>query len=158
MTENELDRYMRLYYRSVYNTALCCCKNPCDADDVAQDVFLALYLRGDIFESEKQLRSWLLRCAYNKSIDIIRSHWHKFSVPLENGYSDLSCDDKYASELLETVMSLGKKYRAVLYLYYYEEYSVGEIADILRISEAAVRTRMQRGRGRLKKILENERN
>ena len=157
MTESELDRYMRLYYKSVYAVALCCCKNPDDSYDIAQEVFLKLYTCGTSFTDDEHIKAWLLRCAVNKSIDHVRSHWYRFSRPLEAA-SDMAADETQGSDLLPMIMKLDKKYRVALYLHYYEEYPVKELAEMLGISEQALRSRLRRGRDRLKKIIVNERN
>lgn len=160
MTESELDRYMRLHYNSVYSVALCCCKNPDDAYDIAQDVFLKLYTCGATFSGDDHAKAWLLRCALNRSRDYVRSHWYKFSQPLEAAADKLSyTDGGYEGyELLPLIMKLKKNDRTALYLYYYEEYTVSEITQMLGISEQALRSRLRRGRDRLKKLIENERN
>jgi len=160
MTDSELDRCMRKFYTSVYSTALCHCKNPADADDIAQDVFLALYTYNGAFTDDEHIKAWLLRCTINKSINVFRSHWNQYSLPLEaavNRYSE-SPEHNSASELLSIIMKLKKKNSLAMYLYYYEEYKIGEIADMLHISETAVRARLLRGRKQLKKLLDSERN
>ena len=58
--------------------------------------------------------------------------------------------------LFETVMHLPGKYRIVIHLYYYEDYSVGEIAKILKLSESNVKTRLMRGRAKLREVLKEE--
>ena len=160
MTDSELDRCMRRFYTSVYSVALCYCKNPSDADDIAQDVFLALYTHSGNFNDDEHIKAWLLRCAVNRSINLLRSYRRRATVPLEaaenKAYTDTGGDD--GRELLRQIMKLKRKNGVVLYLHYFEEYTVGEIAKMLGISEAAVRSRLLRGREQLKKLLESERN
>lgn len=159
MTADELERCMRKYYKSVYSMALCYCKNPSDADDIAQDVFLKLFTYSGSFESDEQLKSWLLKCAVNRSINILRSGWHRLSRPLDDA-ENISSSDSYDEEstLFRLITKLGKNSRTALYLYYYEHYTVPEIARITGVSETAVRSRLARGRRQLKKLLESERN
>ncbi len=160
MTDSELDRYMRLHYTSVYSVALCYCKIPADADDIAQDVFLSLYTHTGEFRDDEHVKAWLLRCAVNRSINLLRSYRRRFSVPLEAAESRTYTDSGGDSpvELLKQIMRLKRKNGIVLYLHYYEEYTVSEISAMLGISEAAVRSRLLRGREQLKKLLESERN
>ena len=159
MTDNELEIYMRKFYTSVYSAALCHCKNPSDADDVAQDVFLDLYMYSGSFSGDEHIKAWLLRCAINKSIDLTRSHWYRFSLPLESADNKTQCvSDNSSSELLKTILKLNRKIAEAMYLHYFEEYTISETAKILAISEAAVRSRLFRGRIRLKKLLDSERN
>ena len=61
-----------------------------------------------------------------------------------------------SENLFETVMKLPERYRIVIHLYYYEDYSVNEIADILKLSESNVKTRLSRGRAMLKNVLKEE--
>ena len=61
-----------------------------------------------------------------------------------------------AENLFETVMHLPEKYRIVIHLYYYEDYTVREIADILKLSESNVKIRLSRGRALLKEALKEE--
>ena len=59
-------------------------------------------------------------------------------------------------ELFEEVMKLPEKYRVVIHLFYYEDYSVKEIAKILRTTESSVKVRLSRGRAKLKDALKEE--
>lgn len=158
MTEIELERYVRLFKESVWATALCCVKNVSDADDVTQDVFLALYTYTGSFAGDEHVKAWLLRCAINRSRDILRSHWYKFSEPLSAVEDVAAPDSNDGNSLLPEIMKLGKKLRVTLYMHYYEGYSIKEIAGILGIKESAVKLRLVRGRKQLGEILSEERN
>lgn len=68
----------------------------------------------------------------------------------------LTFETPESEELFETVMKLPEKYRIVIHLFYYEDYTVHEIADILRITESNVKVRLSRGRGMLKEKLQEE--
>lgn len=160
MTANELDRCMRKNYKCVYCMALCYCKNPSDADDIAQDVFLKLFTYGGTFGSDDMLKAWLLRCTVNRSINILKSGWNRFSRPLETA-EEKTCTDSYDDDgetLLKLIMKLNKNSRTALFLYYYEEYSIEEISAITGAGASAVRSRLARGRKQLKKLIESERN
>lgn len=157
MTENELERYVRMYYKNVCTAAFCCLKNHSDADDVAQEVFLKLYTSDSSFASDEHAKAWLLRCAVNKSADILRSHWYRFSLPLESAADKAYLDDPGSVELLGLLNRLKPKIRIALYLHYYEGYTVCELAKILGISESSVRSRLMRGRRQLKTMLGDER-
>ncbi|MBP5604697.1 MAG: RNA polymerase sigma factor [Ruminiclostridium sp.] len=159
MTENELERYMRLYYRSVYRTALCRCRDPQDADDVAQDVFLKLYTCGDRFSDDDHVRAWLIRCAINHSIDVLRSKKRRNTVSLDAAANAAHYDDKDTdgSGVFEMFLKLSEKNRTVMYMHYCEGYSVKEIAKITGTKESTVLSRLMRGRKQLGKLLNNER-
>ncbi len=159
MTENELERYIGMYRKSVYAAALCRCGNPTDADDAVQDVFLKLYTCGKEFGDDEHVKAWLLRCVINRCADIKRSHRNKFTVPLEAAESMIHYDSKdlTQSALTSALMKLDCKNRTVIYLYYCEGYTVEEIAGMTKLSQTAVRSRIARTREKLKKLLENER-
>ena len=61
-----------------------------------------------------------------------------------------------SEHLFETVMGLPEKYRIVIHLFYYEDYSVREIGEILKISESNVKVRLSRGRMLLRETLKEE--
>ena len=157
MTDSDLELYMKLYYKSVYRTALFCLGSPEDADDIAQDIFLKLYTCGNAFNDAEHVRAWLLRCTVNRCRNIIRSPWRKLSQPLDS-VGETPADEQRTDEVLPLVMKLSKKNRTVLYLHYYEGYPVKELAALLGISENAVLARLMRGRKQLRALIESERN
>lgn len=158
MTANELDRYIRHYYSGVYGAALCGCRNPDDAYDIAQEVFLKLYLYNGEFSGDEHVKAWLLRCTVNKCRDLLKSHWNRFSRSLDSvEYRTTGSlyDGSGENRLLPILMKVSRKNRTALYLHYYEGYTVSEIADILKISEFAARARITRGKKQLKELLES---
>lgn len=146
------------YANTIYRIALNYCKNKYDAEDILQNVFLKL-LQADVsFESEEHLKHWLIRVTINLCKDFTSSFWKKRMVSIDDTLKNASCefstDEK--SDLYETVMQLPQKYRVVIYLYYYEDYSVREIAEILEIKETTVQTRLMRARKKLETNLKEE--
>lgn len=159
MTDSELERYMRLYYRSVYRTVLCRCRDPQDADDVAQDVFLRLYTCGNTFNDDEHIKAWLLRCAINRSTDLIRSGKRRESLPLKAAQEAVHYDekDKETGRVFELFLKLSEKNRTAMYMHYCEGYTVKEIAEMTGSKESAVLSRLMRGRKQLEKLLDSER-
>ena len=103
----------------------------------------------------RQTRSLpLLRVAINKAKNVTMSFWRRRGVPLEDYAETLAFPSPEAGDLFEKVMKLPEKYRIVIHLFYYEDYSVREIAGILRITEANVKVRLSRGRRLLKEALQ----
>ena len=151
MNSKEYQRLADQYIDMVYRVALNGCKNKYDADDVVQNTFIKLLKCKKQFEYDEHVRNWLLRVAVNECNSIWNSSWRKKVVSLEESREEepaFSTSEK--SELYDLVMKLSPKYRQVVYLYYYEEFSVKEVAEVLRISETAVQTRLQRARQKLK--------
>ena len=125
-----------------------------DAEDAVQEVFLRLYTEEKLFESGEHLRRWLIRVTLNVCRDTLKSPWRKRRVSLDTLPDQQVFDAPEQGELYQAVMALPEKYRVTLYLFYYEELSTKEIAELLGLRQTAVTTRLSRGRELLKKRLE----
>lgn len=144
------------YRDNLFSAAFQICKNAADADDIVQETFLQYYVAKKEFDSEEHIRAWLIRVAVNKAKNVNRSFWRQNKVPLEEYMESLAFETPKEETLFETVMNLPQKYRMVIHLYYYEDYSVREIAQILRIKEGNVKARLSRGRKLLKEALKED--
>lgn len=153
--EYDIDKIFEKYKDNIFAVAFNYFKNSMDADDVVQETFYKLYKSGKDFESEDHLRNWIIRVAINECKRVTLSSWFKKKEPLEDYAKTLVWNDPEESEVFLAVMNLPKKYRTVLHLYYYENYTIKEIANLLDISSTAVSTQLLRGRKKLKeKLLE----
>lgn len=148
-----VEKLAEKYKDSLFRAAFSVSKNPDDAEDVVQETFLQYMESSRQFESEEHIRAWLLRTAINKSKNVVRTFWHRNRTSLDDYLSGVPFQEPEDRELVEAVLSLPKLYRSVVYLYYYEDYSVQEIADMLRLSAGTVKTRLFRGRKLLKNTL-----
>ena len=153
MTDETFERVARTYGDMLYRVAYHALKNRADAEDVTQTVLLKLYQQGDRFESEEHRKHWLLRVAVNESKKLLRSPWCRRTGPLEEAGEPVF-DTPQQSELYQHVMGLPPKYRAAVYLYYYEDCSVQEIAAAMGANPSTVQTWLMRARGKLKLILQ----
>lgn len=151
-----LEQVMLQHADSVYAAAYSLLKNKQDAEDVVQDTFLKYYTRTRAFASAEHLRAWLLRLAINRAKDLLRAAARKNCVPLEDELRIDAFPQPESRELLEAVLALPEQYRTVIHLHYYEDYSVQQIAGILRLSRQAVKTRLFRGRQLLRAELKEE--
>lgn len=151
-----LQELAALYQNNLFAAAFSICKNTQDAEDVIQDTFVQYYTTKKEFEDEQHIRAWLIRVAVNKAKNITRTFWRRNKVSIEDYMETLTFETPEAGNLFETVMQLPEKYRIVIHLYYYEDYSVNEIAGILKLSESNVKTRLLRGRAMLKEVLKEE--
>ena len=154
MEQTEFTRAVEQYQDMVYRVALHCLAYPPDAEDAVQEVFLRLYTEEKLFESGEHLRRWLIRVTLNVCRDTLKSPWRKRRVPLDTVPDQPLFDAPEQGELYQAVMALPEKYRVTLYLFYYEELSTKEIAELLGLRQTAVTTRLSRGRELLKKRLE----
>lgn len=131
------------------------------AEDLAQEVFVKVYQKIDQFEQRASLKTWLYRIAINSSKDYLKS-WHtknvqtseegnmiEHMVDLRTPESNL-IERTEEEELVTKVLSLPLMYKEVIYLYYYEEYSIQEISELLQINKNTVKTRLFQARKKLK--------
>lgn len=142
------------YRDRLFAAAFQVCGNAADAEDAAQEALLRYHLSDKQFESQEHIRAWLLRVAINWAKNTSRSFWRRNTLPLEEYMETLEFDCQESREIFREVMALPEKYRLVIHLYYYEDYSVQEIARILGISESNVKVRLSRGRQMLKATLQ----
>ncbi len=154
METQEMERIYDKYHESVYRLAFTYCKNRADAEDLTSEVFLKRFAYKKEFENEKHETAWMMRVTGNLAKDLLRSFRYRFSVPLEE--AELVYHSPEESEVFHAVMALPAKYRSVIHLYYYEGYSVSEIAEIIGKSATAVQTQLYRARNLLKKTLGEE--
>ena len=150
---NSLEPVYEKYKDNIFAIGFNYFKNSIEADDVVQETFFKLARSGKDFENEEHLRNWLIRVAVNECKRVSLSSWVRKKVSLEEYTGQIDFETKEESLVFTAVMSLPKKYRQVIHLYYYEDCSTAEIADILGISRTAVTTRLLRGREKLKKDL-----
>lgn len=144
------------YQDNLYIIAFNVCKNAEDAKDVVQDTFIQYYSAKKEFDDEQHIRAWLIRVAINKAKNMNNTFWRRNKMSLEDYMETLAFETPASEELFETVMHLPEKYRIVIHLFYYEDYTVHEIADILKLSEGNVKVRLSRGRSLLKEKLQEE--
>ena len=139
------------FARTVAKVAYTYTKNVPDAEDIAQEVFITLMNSGKVFEGDEYLKAWLIRVTINKCKNHLKSSWisRRSEMPDFVASQPVS-DDK---ELLFALLSLDEKYRVPLHLYYYEGYSIKEIAGILGKKPATVGSQLDRGRNLLKSML-----
>ena len=146
----------RRYADRVFAAAFSVCRNQADADDAVQDTFIKYNASEDIFRDEEHLKAWLLRVAINRTKDIGTSFWRRNRVSWEEYMEGLAFEEPEDGRLFEAVMKLPDKYRTAIHLYYYEEYSVSEIAGILHSRDGTVKSWLSRGRSLLKTMLKEE--
>ena len=155
LTEESFTQTVKQYMDTVYRVALNYLRDPSAAEDVCQEVFLRLYRFGPDFESDEHCRRFLIRVAVNECKRTLASPWRRIE-PLENCES-LPTDDPAGESVFRVMMSLPRRTRVVLHLYYYEGYKTAEIAEMLHLRPATVRSRLDRGREQLKqRLLEAE--
>lgn len=164
MQKKMLGQKIESYLATLYKIAFLQLKNAEDAEDVVQEVFCQYIKTDKFFESEDHERAWLIKVTLNACRKLWRSAWYRHNAPMpENMFSDDMAEDgrpendyirrEENAELMKAVWELPDKYREVIHLFYYEELSVKEIADICGRQESTVTSQLTRGRNILKKRL-----
>ena len=151
-----VDEAFHKYGDRVFSAAFSVCQNRADADDVVQNTFLKYYSLNLDYKSETYIKAWLIRVAVNQAKDLMRSFWQRNKIAWEEYMNELPFEEPEDSRLFEAVMRLPSKYRIVIHLFYYEDYTVSEIAEILQCREGTFTSQLSRGRKLLKSTLLEE--
>ncbi len=149
------EQLARAYGQRVYRFAYARLGNRADAEDVTQETFLRLCRAAPDFPDEARARAWLFQVAANCASDLRRAPWRRREVSVEQLPEGEDAAPEPGS-VLELVLSLPAKYRSAIHLHYYEDASVAQIAQILGLSESAVKSRLHRGRKLLEARLREE--
>lgn len=149
----DAEAILKTYGMMVYKLALSQTRNRSDAQDVFQEVFLRLVKNKKPFDNEEHIKAWLLRVTINCSKKLFLSSWRKKTEEL---IVDIPFEEEQSSELYYAVMDLPLKYRTVIHLFYYEQYSIAQIAQYLERNESTVKSQLKRGREMLKGVLDDD--
>ena len=153
MTETQLRNAMETYGDTVYRLALCRMQNVADAEDVYQDVFLRLFAQSAMDWGGEHLKAWLIRATLNRCADVHRFRLRRPVLSLEELPDMARPESAEDFALWEVVGRLPEKLRIPIHLHYGEGYSTEEIADMVGVPAATIRTRLHRARTRLKDLL-----
>lgn len=150
--KEKAEQIVRQHADMIYRIALQNLKNPVDAQDIFQEVCLSLLTKNAPLFDDVHIKHWLIRVTINKCRNLRKSVWNTRTEPLNPNFSTVKEEDL---SVLELIFSLPINYRNVVYLYYFEQYTVPEIAQILGKSKNTVNSQLQRARKKLRKILED---
>lgn len=158
-----LVRLMNQYGDMVMRIAFTYVKEKPLAEDITQEVFMRCFQSLHTFEKRSSYRTWLYRITVNHCKDHVKSWSFKNLIPsepmkIEKGMKEDIVSTQVLREeeneyLFQRVLELPVKLREVIIFYYYEELSLGEIAELLNVKENTVKTRLHRGRNKLKKTV-----
>lgn len=145
------NEYYSLLSRIAYSYTL----NKFDSEDIVQEVFIKFYRAHKSFSNSIEEKYWLIRVTINQSIDCIRKRKGELHIDNEyiNGLSKNLDADNNDKEIYDCVCSLKDSYKTIIILFFYDNYSVKEISNILKISESNVTTRLNRAKSKLKEII-----
>ena len=170
MTNDELAEVYHRYHDMVYRIALVQTRQQTLAEDIQQEVFLALVRHSDRIRDGEHLKAWLIRVTQNACRKHFRSFWVRRTVPYDDALAkedpdgggpplpeeaaqDAEAEEEETEIVREAVEELPPDRRIVVHLFYYEEMPVREIARSLGITESSAKTRLSRARDQLREIL-----
>lgn len=151
----DINQTLSDYSDLVYKLALSRTKNPADAEDIFQEVFLKYMTSGGPFESEEHKKAWLIRVTLNCSKKLFSSAWFRHHASLTEDTLHLSSEFELRDEegVYEAVQKLPENYRVVIHLFYYEDMSIKEISSTLRKKEGTIKSMLNRARAILRQNL-----
>lgn len=155
--EKQFIRIFNLFKNDVYRLSYSYTKNISDSDDITQNVFVKLYKHNEVLELDDiSIKKWLFKVTINECKSLLLSSWKKKIIPFTEKEENTLYAKVNENSILEQVMQLPKKYRLVIFLYYYENYKTKEISEILNITITNVQTMLSRAREKLKKIIRED--
>ncbi|XEC95755.1 RNA polymerase sigma factor [Paenibacillus tarimensis] len=150
-TDKELADVYQRNVDTIYRLCYLYLKNHSDAEDAVQTTFMKWLNTDKTFTGHEHEKAWLIVTAKNHCKDILKSWWKYRRVSMDP-FPEKSYWEQHenAGEVLEKLLLLPPKYKEVLYLYYYEEYSIKEISKLLERNESTIQSQLSSGRKRLK--------
>ena len=147
-----------LHSDTVTHLLLLRCRQPADAEDCYQEVFLKLLTAKGPFRDQEHIKAWLIQVTLHEAVNLHRQFWHrKVGLLGESPFPpEAVAPESSAWEVLETLRTLPGHQRDVLYLHCVEGYSVEETATILGLRPGTVKSRLSRARAALRKQLQEE--
>ena len=136
------------YSDTLYKICIVILCNEQDVQDAIQDTFCRYMEKKPVFRDEQHEKAWLIRVAVNISRDMIRFRLRHPKVSIDELENSLAASEQ--KETLKELLELPVKQKMVVYLHYVEGYQIKEIADILGITEGAVKMRLRRGREQMR--------
>ncbi|MDA1816564.1 sigma-70 family RNA polymerase sigma factor [Bacillus cereus] len=162
--EDLIDEIMNKYGQEVLQFVYSYVNNKEVAEDVTQDIFVKCYKSLHTYKGNSNLKTWLWRIAINHCKDYLKSWYNKKVIVTEDDFTYMESQKESVeqiviqnaedSRLASAVMSLPIKYREVIYLFYYEELSIKEIATVIEVKGNTIKTRLKKAKELLKKGLE----
>lgn len=151
LAEDIMQEYGNMIFRMAYASM----RNRADAQDVLQDVLVSFIKSNPDFDNEHHVKAWLIKTTANRCKNMHLSAWFRLRNDVED--FDIVYEDKTPREdILAAINQLNANERLLIHLFYYEEYTSAEIADLLHKNENTIRSQLARARKKLKADLEEE--
>jgi len=145
-----LEQMIEKYSNMVYRLAMARTGNVENSEDVYQEVFLRLSKKMPDFKNEEHEKAWLIRVTINCSKNLLNSAFLRHRTEINE---QMSFETEERHDIYYAVQKLAQKYKTVIHLYYYEDYSIKEISKILHSNENTIKSRLSRARKELEKSI-----
>ena len=152
-SEQDTIRVIERYSDTVRRLCAVHLKNDADTEDIFQTVFLKYVLSSVSFENEEHKKAWFIRVTINACKDLLKSFFRRHTIPLDDVKeypSELPPDHQ---DVWEAVASLPQKYRNVVYLHYFEDYTAPQISCLLGKNVNTIYTLLTRSKQMLRQKL-----
>ena len=156
LSEQEFNKKYELYSQELMNISYGYTKNRDDSLDIIQNVFTKLVNNSKQFNNLNEEKYWLIRVTINECKDFLRKKSRRpiVNADLVNSFVKTDSEDEQLHYVADVVKTLPEKYRVVLILFYWDSLSIKEIASVLKVSEDAVKKRLERARNLIKQEME----
>ena len=151
--DTDFEAFYNIHWKYVYRLCLSYMKNPSEAEDITEDVFVKVLADKRSFQDELHERKWLTITAINLCKNRLKSWKYRLVHSIEDTPELAAPESEAYDEVLDSVMKLPVKYKDVIWLYYYEGYQTDEIAELLHKPSSTIRGQIRDARKRLEKIL-----
>lgn len=146
-----LEQMIEKYSNMVYRLAMARTGNVENSEDVYQEVFFKLAKKMPEFKNEEHEKAWLIRVTINCSKNLLNSAFLRHRTDIDE---NISFETEERHDIYYAVQKLPQKYKTVIHLYYYEDYSIKEISKLLHSNENTIKSRLSRARKELEKSVE----
>jgi len=155
--DKDFDRIVNSYADMLLRICMHYTNNVTDAEDAVQTAFLKLVEKNITFESPDHEKAWLIRVCINICKDSLKSGWKKkVSYVQDTPLKEQAFEIKDESPLLSCIRSLPPKQKTAIYLFYYEDMPVAQIAGAMGANQSTVLSWLRRGRKALEKMIKEE--
>ena len=156
ISEKQFDYVYNEYAKELFNIAFGYTRNRDDSIDIMQNAYVVLLESNKKFESNEHIKYFLIRVTINESLDLLKSA-NKKVIRNNNDFVMNFPETKKEElpyDLSEIVNTLPEKYKTIIILHYYDDMKIKDISNVLKISEPAVKKRLERARNLIKEIIE----
>ena len=156
ISEKQFDYVYNEYAKELYNIAYGYTRNREDSVDIVQNAYVVLLESNKRFESNEHIKYFLIRVTVNESLDLLKNANKKKVIRNNDVVVNFpeTKKEELPYDLSEIVNTLPEKYKTIIILHYYDDMKIKDISKVLKISEPAVKKRLERARNLIKEIIE----